>query len=117
MYGRLNPTDFYLQRRIKYKLIRGLLDLIILIALRENEMSGYEIISFIYDTFNVLLSPGTVYPLVQTLNDQGLIEIATDEKKKTFRLSKRGEGLVNAISIEYLNIQRKVLAMWGQSLL
>lgn len=42
--------------------------------LNDTPTHGYEIIAIVHKEFGVLLSPGTLYPLIHSLEAQGLIE-------------------------------------------
>jgi len=43
-------------------------------VLNDTPTHGYEIIAIVHKEFGVLLSPGTLYPLIHSLEAQGLIE-------------------------------------------
>ena len=99
------------ERKIRDRLVRGLLDLIILICLKEIPLSGYDIISSIHDLFGILLSPGTVYPRLRFLENLGLIERIEREEKRIFRVTSKGNELVNLLSTEYSTFYQKLLAI------
>lgn len=99
------------ERKIRDRLVRGLLDLIILICLKEIPLSGYDIVSLIHNLFGILLSPGTVYPRLRFLENLGLIERIKGEEKRIFKLTSKGNELVNSLSTEYSTLYQKLLAM------
>ena len=58
-------------RKAEIKLVRGLLDLIVLGLLKENSMHGYGIISSIRKSFGIYFGPSTIYPLLTELEKKG----------------------------------------------
>jgi len=91
--------------RIRQKCIRGFIDIMTLVLLADRAMCGYEIIESIYERAHVLLSPGTVYPLLDSLQRKGLIERRTESKKKTYEITSSGRETLVRMSTEYAKIQ------------
>jgi len=48
---------------------------------------GTDIIKTIHKNFNVLLSPGTIYPLLHNLEKTGLVQCEYAVKKKIYKLA------------------------------
>jgi DNA-binding PadR family transcriptional regulator len=74
--------------------------LAILALLTEGPMHGYEIIQQIADRSQGLWrpSPGSVYPTLQMLVDEGLITGSeTDGKKRLFELTEDGRGVAEKV--------------------
>lgn len=71
----------------------GDLRLYLLKLLDEEPRHGYEVIVSLEDRFLGLYrpSPGTVYPRLQALADEGLVEVEEVEGKKVYRLTDAGE--------------------------
>jgi DNA-binding PadR family transcriptional regulator len=67
------------------------MDIIILAELRAGPLSGYDIISFIHGRFHLLVSSGTVYSLLYSLERNGLIEGTWNERKRVYKLTNKGE--------------------------
>ncbi|MFD4834209.1 PadR family transcriptional regulator [Streptomyces sp. SID4919] len=64
----------------------------ILVLLKDRAMHGYEMIQEIAERSGGVWkpSPGSVYPTLQLLEDEGLISSATDGGKKLFSLTEPG---------------------------
>ena len=74
------------------KTIRNFLDLIVLTYVRGNPpTTGYEIVRYLYKKFDLLLSPGTVYSTLYSLERQNLVEGDTTQGKRVYRLTEKGE--------------------------
>ncbi len=72
-------------------LVKKNLDVIILSMLKDNPIHGYKIIADLHTSFGVLLSPGTLYPLLYRLESEGLIDVEAESRRKVYSLTRRGE--------------------------
>ena len=61
-------------KKMHERIIKNFMDIIVLTELRRGSMSGYDVISFIHNKFHLLVSSGTVYSLLYSLERNGLIE-------------------------------------------
>jgi DNA-binding PadR family transcriptional regulator len=55
-------------------IVKNHLEIIVLSMLSSKPMSGYGIIKEIFERYNVFLSQGTVYPLLYSLKEEGIIQ-------------------------------------------
>lgn len=78
--------------------MRGDVRAAVLVLLEEAPRNGYQIIQELSERSNGAWrpSPGSVYPILQQLEDEGLVEIASTESGKTFHLTAKGKTLVEA---------------------
>jgi DNA-binding PadR family transcriptional regulator len=67
-----------------------------LALLAEQPRNGYQIIQEIAERSGGYWKPssGSVYPALQQLEDEGLVEVATEEGRRTFRLTEAGQAYV-----------------------
>jgi DNA-binding PadR family transcriptional regulator len=72
------------------RIIKNFLDIIIMSELRNGRLSGYDIISFIHNKFQLLVSSCTIYSLLYSLERNNLIEGVWDERKRTYKLTPKG---------------------------
>ncbi|WP_457207503.1 PadR family transcriptional regulator [Nocardioides sp. P5_C9_2] len=86
---------------------RGDVRLAILSALadaagRSEPINGYQVIQQIADRSNGTWrpSPGSVYPTIQQLADEGLVETDDERGRKTLRLTAQGESYVSERAAE-----------------
>lgn len=93
------------------KLVKNFLDIIILSFLYERPNHGYQIIADIHTSFGVLLSPGTVYPRLDELTDEGLLEINKIQRKKIYSLSSEGEKRTSEMVNSYDRNLRNILRL------
>jgi DNA-binding PadR family transcriptional regulator len=79
------------------RIIKNFMDIIILAELKTGPLSGYDVISFIHNKFHLLVSSGTVYSLLYSLERNGLIEGTWNERKRVYKLTEKGEETIETI--------------------
>ena len=105
------------QKEVSTKLMKGLLDLIILQFLSSQPMHGYQVITKIRKTFGVYFGPSTIYPLLNTLEKKGLVKsewnMNYERPRKIYSLTNNGQNMLG-FTEESLNlICRKLTVQQG----
>ena len=85
-------------KKIEEQLVKKHLDIIVLKALKTEALNGYAIISFIQNEFEVLLGPGRVYGLLESLEKRNLVKVSNGEKPKCYILTDQGKELLAVIA-------------------
>ena len=75
---------------MRERIFRKLIDVFVLVELKKKSMSGYDVISMLHKKYDILVSPGTVYAMLYSLEREGLIEGRWDERKRVYGLTKSG---------------------------
>lgn len=89
------------------KHVKTFLDIVVLALLNGKPMYGYKIIAAIHKEFGVLLSPGSLYPLLHVLEDRKLIEASFDKGKIVYRTTFKGKEKFDSVFVAYkASIQR-----------
>jgi PadR family transcriptional regulator PadR len=87
------------QKEVQVKLMKGLLDLIVLQFLSTQPMHGYQIITKIRKSFGVYFGPSTIYPLLATLEKKGYVNsqwnMNNERPRKTYNLTNEGQTMLN----------------------
>ena len=89
--------SFKVLKNMHRRIIRNFLDVLILSELRSGPMSGYDFIAYINDKFHLLLSSGSVYSILYSLERQGLITGVQNQRRRVYRLTERGAQTIKAI--------------------
>ena len=97
-------TEAKILKKMHERLIKNFMDVIVMAELRNGAISGYDVISFIHTKFGLLVSSGTVYSLLYSLERNGLVEGVWDERKRTYKLTEKGQKTIEAI----LNANEKI---------
>jgi PadR family transcriptional regulator PadR len=99
-------------REVQNKLMKGLLDLVILQFLSAKPMHGYQIISSIRKNFGVYFGPSTIYPLLNSLEEKGYIksqwDLNNERPRKVYELTNEGQSLLNFTENSLNHICRKI---------
>jgi DNA-binding PadR family transcriptional regulator len=102
------------QKEVQVKLMKGLLDLIILQFLSTQPMHGYQIITKIRKSFGVYFGPSTIYPLLGTLEKKGIVNsewnMSNERPRKVYKLTNEGQSLLNFTEDSLNLICRKISA-------
>jgi DNA-binding PadR family transcriptional regulator len=74
------------------RLMRGHLNLIILEIIKERPRHGYDVIKAIEERFHGFYSPsaGSVYPILQALEDRDCVTSSEESGKKIYSITKDG---------------------------
>jgi PadR family transcriptional regulator PadR len=100
------------QKEVQTKLMKGLLDLIVLQFLNGQPMHGYQIITKIRKSFGVYFGPSTIYPLLATLEKKGYVNsewnMHTERPRKIYKLTNEGCNLLNFTEDSLNFICRKI---------
>jgi len=84
-------------KKMHERIIKNFMDIIILAELRNGVLSGYDVISFIHNRFHLLVSSGTVYSLLYSLERNGLIEGTWNERKRVYKLTDKGIKTIDTV--------------------
>jgi len=82
---------------LRRRTIKTFMDLLILAELQDKSLSGYDIISLIHRKFNVLVSSGTVYSLLYSLERKGLVTADMDQRKRVYTLTEKGKQTLETV--------------------
>jgi len=87
-------------------MLKDFLDTIILAELKNRSaLSGYDVIDFIHRKFGILISSGTVYALLYSMERNGLIKGVLHQRSRIYTLTDKGRDTINAISKSKEEIQ------------
>ncbi len=84
-------------KKMHERIIKNFMDIIIMTELRNGPLSGYDVISYIHNKFNLLISSGTIYSLLYSLERNGLVEGVWDERKRIYKLTEKGQKTIETI--------------------
>ena len=90
----------YEKAQVRASLLKRFIDIIVLEELKKCEMSGYDLVLKLHTKYDLLVSPGTVYALLYSLERQGLIKGKVDERKRVYQLTNSGSENANFLKRE-----------------
>ena len=99
-----DKSEAKILKNMHERLIKNFMDIIIMTQLQKGPLSGYDVIAYIHTRFNLLVSSGTIYSLLYALERKDLIEGIWDERKRTYKLTEKGQKQIQTI----LNAHEKI---------
>lgn len=84
--------------RLRRRAVKSFMDILILSELKKAPMSGYDVISLIHKRFGILVSSGTVYSLLYSMEREGLIKGISSRRKRVYILTEKGEQNIKVIT-------------------
>ena len=87
--------------------MKGYLKIYVMKELSKGGKTGYELMNSVESSTGFHKpSPGTIYPLLNSLKKNGMVKISEDKNKKIYSLTKKGEEMLSALIKErkgYMN--------------
>ncbi len=97
------PTEIFSEDIIESVAKRNI-EIIILAMFEKEKLSGYELIKKISSQFHILLSQGTVYPLLYAMERNGILKVEDGRgREKKYEFTEEGKRIAN----EKINSYRK----------
>lgn len=98
---------------------KGLLELCVLNALREERQYGYDIVKQLRMLDGLVIGEGTIYPILSRFRKQGLVESMIEESpdgpaRKYYRLTSQGRKAVTLMNEVWDKIHHGVCALRGE---
>jgi len=88
------------------KVVKDNLETILLALLQKKPMCGTEIVETLHLEFNVLLSPGTIYPLLHSLKEKGLLTSKKHGKAKTYAPAEDAKLKIRSLVDEHIQARK-----------
>ena len=92
-------------------LLRGHLKLLVLKELKEQPMTGYKLMTHLETELGRRPSPGSIYPLLESLLNKKLVLLKKKENKKIYFISRKGEKFLVTISTKKKDILDRIMKM------
>lgn len=93
------------------QLRKGLLELCILNAIKGNRVYGYEVVKKLRDVKGLVISEGTIYPILSRFKQEGLVRTTLEESqegpaRKYYELTAKGTALLSLMNEHWDTIKR-----------
>lgn len=87
---------FPVSKEDREKFYKTFLDVVILVLLiKDGPMTGYRIISRVYEAFGILVAPSVIYPMLYSIKERGLIkEKPITNRSRIFSATEKGKSWV-----------------------
>jgi len=102
--------ELKIEKHLRKKVGGDFLDLIILSKLGNGELtSGYDFIGFIHEKYGVLLSSGTIYSKLYSLEREGFITGRFNGRKRVYKITDLGKQFADAVQETVQHIIETIL--------
>jgi DNA-binding PadR family transcriptional regulator len=82
---------------IENRIVKGFLDLIVLIALKnQSGLTGYDLMMHVHRQFGTLISSGTIYSVLYSLERKDMIKGTSDGRRTSYLLTQEGDQYLKA---------------------
>lgn len=98
---------------------KGVLELCILSIISTSKIYGYDIIKKLRDVNNLIVAEGTVYPLLNRLKTEKLINTTISKSgegppRKYYELTPKGREMLNYMNTHWRQINQSVNILKGE---
>jgi DNA-binding PadR family transcriptional regulator len=83
--------------KLRSRVIKNFLDILVLTEIKDKPLSGYDVIGLIHKKYDVLLSSGTIYSQLYSLEREGIIRGEQNKRKRVYELTEEGEQAIGDI--------------------
>ena len=87
-----------LVKKLRKRVIQNFMDILVLTEMKRGSLSGYDVIALLHQKFGLLLSSGTIYSLLYSLEREGLIKGVWNQRKRIYQLTEKGEQNMKVIT-------------------
>jgi len=89
------------------KYLKRFMDIVVLAMLKQPPMHGYDLIAAIHDRFHILVGPGALYPVLHSLEKEGLIagRLSGSRRRTVYSLTEQGNSLLDKQLRELVKVQ------------
>ena len=84
--------------KLQRRTIQNFMDIFILTEIKNGSLSGYDAIRLIHERFGVLMSSGTVYSLLYSLERDDWIRGVWNSRKRVYELTEKAKQNMKAIT-------------------
>jgi DNA-binding PadR family transcriptional regulator len=91
--------------KLRKRIVKNFIDILVLIEMKKRSMSGYDVMRLVHKRFDTMVSPGTIYNLLYSLERDGFIKGIENERKRIYTLTEQGEQSIEVITEANKDIQ------------
>jgi DNA-binding PadR family transcriptional regulator len=92
----------YSPKDVETRVVKSFLDVIILIEMKkQSNLSGYDVTAFVNNKFGSMLSPGTVYAELYSMERKGLLHSESGGRKTVYQLTTEGEQIISTMMLDF----------------
>jgi len=98
-------------RKIHERTVKSFLDIFILAEVSDRPLSGYDLVGLIHKKFNLLMSSGTIYSILYSLEREELVKGRWTERRRAYTLTEKGLKALQDFSDAYDTIHGFIVSL------
>ena len=111
----MSNLEYKTVHALNRRIIENFMDIVILKHIWRNQStSGYDVIKFLHRKFHILESPGKIYSILYLLERQSLIEGSMTQRKRVYRLTSKGEGLLRNVLLTRKHVNAILFSIFSE---
>ncbi len=83
------------------RIVKSFMDIFILAEMSDGPLSGYDLVGIIHKKFNLLMSSGTIYSILYSLERDELVKGRWTQRRRAYTLTEKGEKTLQNFSETY----------------
>ena len=87
-----------LAHKLQKRAIQEFMAVLILNEMGNRSLSGYDVLGLIYRKYGFLMSSGTIYSLLYSLERDGWIKGTAKQRKRVYQLTEKGTKNIGVIT-------------------
>lgn len=87
-----------LAEKLQRRAIQSFMNILIIIEIKKHSLSGYDVIALVHKRFGILMSSGTIYSLLYSLERDGWLKGVWKQRKRVYELTEKGEQNIEIIT-------------------
>ena len=103
------PSFNLISQETLEKGVKDSLETIVLALLRQHPLCGYDIIQGLNHQFRVMLSAGTIYPLLHSLEGRGIVQSRMVSNRKLYFPTEEGAKIIDSQLEEFVRTQEYLI--------
>lgn len=88
-------------RKMNERIVKNFMDIFILAEMFDGPLSGYDLVGIIHKKFNLLMSSGTIYSILYSLERDELVKGRWTERRRAYTLTEKGQKALKDFSDAY----------------
>jgi len=96
-----SPVTLISLRKMHERIIKNFMDIFILAELFDGPLSGYDLVGLIHKKFDLLMSSGTIYSILYSLERDELVKGQWTQRRRAYALTEKGQKTLQDFSNAY----------------
>jgi DNA-binding PadR family transcriptional regulator len=76
--------------------------------IEHDELHGYKLMNIISEKTGFDVSPGSIYPILKSLEDKGYLQMTKDGRRKIYSVTNKGKGAYNELKSKHQETKKNL---------